>query len=121
MFLTCDTPKDNSKKEKKTEAKKNSIDDPKNSNEKEETIITENNDKKMEKQVKKQRKSVDDNDSSSESSSSWSPTTDWPPKWSCNQIRGKLSRMLASGVKISHWLKENDVNANSHRWYVYFF
>lgn len=37
------------------------------------------------------------------------------PKWSCNQIRGKIRKMLNDpNFKITHWLREIGVNSNSY-------
>lgn len=41
------------------------------------------------------------------------------PKWNCNQIRTKIRKLLETpGFKITHWLKELDINSNSYQRYM---
>eukprot|EP01083_Nonionella_stella_P287441 978423_1 len=41
------------------------------------------------------------------------------PKWNCNQIRTKIRKLLTTpGFKITHWLRELDINSNSYQRYM---
>eukprot|EP01083_Nonionella_stella_P317754 1158435_1 len=41
------------------------------------------------------------------------------PKWNCNQIRNKIRKLLSTpGFKITHWLRELDINSNSYQRYM---